>query len=134
MAIYALTGTPATGKTSISKNLDKKVLHLSDLYSEASVKKSSSGEWIVDLEKLNEERLEKCFDTFELGVRLNFYEFRGGIDKSLEINKAMLAKGILCDMDNSNLNCFENRKYVIFKGPKGYSRGIMDVEVISIDQ
>jgi len=89
---------------------------------------------IIDLEKVNEERLEKCFDSVDLGVRVKFYEFRGGIDQTLESNKAMLAKGILCDMDNSNLNCFKNRKYVIFKGKQGSGRGIMDLEVVSLDQ
>ena len=53
MVRYALTGTPGTGKTSISKQLNKKILHLSDLYSEASEGKNSTGEWLIDLEKLN---------------------------------------------------------------------------------
>ena len=54
MVRYALTGTPGTGKTSISKQLNKKILHLADLYSEASEGKTSTGEWLIDLEKLNE--------------------------------------------------------------------------------
>jgi len=53
MVRYALTGTPGTGKTSISKQLNKKILHLADLYSEASEGKTSTGEWLINLEKLN---------------------------------------------------------------------------------
>ena len=62
MAIYALTGTPATGKTSISKNLNRKILHLSDLYSKSSEGKNKNGEWIVDLDKLNSLVQEKLTD------------------------------------------------------------------------
>jgi len=39
MVRYALTGTPGTGKTTISNALKKKTLHLSELYSEASEEK-----------------------------------------------------------------------------------------------
>ena len=53
MVRYALTGTPGTGKTTISNALNKKTLHLSELYSEASEGKTSTGEWLIDLEKLN---------------------------------------------------------------------------------
>ena len=54
MISYALTGTPGTGKTSISEQLNKKIVHLSDLYSEASNGKTPSGEWLIDIEKLNQ--------------------------------------------------------------------------------
>ena len=50
---YALTGTPGTGKTSVSKLLNEKVTSLSDYYEEASEGKANSGEWVVDIEKLN---------------------------------------------------------------------------------
>ena len=53
MVNYALTGTPGTGKTSLSKLLNKKVISLSDYYEEASEGKRVSGEWIVNIEKLN---------------------------------------------------------------------------------
>ena len=53
MTIYALTGTPGTGKTTVSKKLSKKVIHLSDLYKNSSSKKNSEGEWLVDLQKMN---------------------------------------------------------------------------------
>ena len=53
MVNYALTGTPGTGKTSLSKLLNKNVISLSDYYEEASEGKNDSGEWIVNIEKLN---------------------------------------------------------------------------------
>ena len=53
MVKYALTGTPGTGKTSISKLLDQKVISLSDYYEEASENKNESGEWIVNIDKLD---------------------------------------------------------------------------------
>ena len=62
MAIYALTGTPATGKTSISKNLNKEIIHLSDLYPNSSEGRNQNGEWIIDLDKLNKLTQEKLRD------------------------------------------------------------------------
>ena len=54
MVRYALTGTPGTGKTTISNALTKKTLHLSDLYSESSEEKTTSNEWLIDIKKLNQ--------------------------------------------------------------------------------
>ena len=51
MEKYALTGTPGTGKTSVSKLLNEKVTSLSDYYEEASEGKTNSGEWVVNIEK-----------------------------------------------------------------------------------
>ena len=53
MVKYALTGTPGTGKTSVSKLLNEKVTSLSDYYEEASEGKTKDGEWLVDIAKLN---------------------------------------------------------------------------------
>ena len=52
MVRYALTGTPGTGKTSISKLLDPKIIALSDYYKDASEGKTESGEWIIDIDKI----------------------------------------------------------------------------------
>ena len=53
MEKYALTGTPGTGKTSVSNLLSVKVKSLSKYYEEASEGKTKNGEWLVDIEKLN---------------------------------------------------------------------------------
>ena len=53
MVNYALTGTPGTGKTSLSKLLDEKVISLSEYYEKASAGKTESGEWVVDIKKLD---------------------------------------------------------------------------------
>ena len=63
MATYALTGTPATGKTSITAKLKKEVIHLSDFYSESSEGKNKAGEWKIDIDKMNaitQKRLNNC--------------------------------------------------------------------------
>jgi|TARA_B110000438_G_scaffold266413_1_gene280467 adenylate kinase len=67
MVRCALTGTPGTGKTSISKLLNTKVVNLSDYYEEASEGKTEFGEWLLDLDKLN--RLVK-----DLKLEDGFYE------------------------------------------------------------
>ena len=53
MVNYALTGTPGTGKTSLKKHLNKKIISLSEYYEQASDGKTDNGEWIVDIEKLD---------------------------------------------------------------------------------
>ena len=52
MVRYALTGTPGTGKTSISKLLGLNIIALSDYYKESSEGKTESGEWIIDIDKI----------------------------------------------------------------------------------
>ena len=64
MVRYALTGTPGTGKTTITHALNKKTVHLSELYSEASEGKTISDEWLIDVEKLNQVFDEKKDDAF----------------------------------------------------------------------
>jgi adenylate kinase len=64
MVKYALTGTPGTGKTTISKALARKTLHLSELYSESSEKKTTSDEWLIDVEKLNQVFHKKKGDNY----------------------------------------------------------------------
>ena len=53
MVRCALTGTPGTGKTSISKLLNTKIVHLSDYYEASAEGKTNSGEWLIDLDKMN---------------------------------------------------------------------------------
>ena len=50
----ALTGTPGTGKTSISKLLDTNIVHLSDFYESSSSGKTDEGEWLIELDLLND--------------------------------------------------------------------------------
>ena len=64
MVSYALTGTPGTGKTTISNALNKKTLHLSEIYSEASEEKTISDEWLIDVEKLNRIFHKRKGDSF----------------------------------------------------------------------
>ena len=65
MANYALTGTPGTGKTSLKKHLNKKIISLSEYYEQASEGKSANGEWIVDIEKLDNILQDKDCKFFE---------------------------------------------------------------------
>ena len=53
MVRRALTGTPGTGKTSISKLLQEEVIHLSDYYKNSSKGKTDSGEWLIELDLLD---------------------------------------------------------------------------------
>ena len=54
MVRCALTGTPGTGKTSISKLLDRDIVHLSDYYESSSNEKTDEGEWLIELDLLDD--------------------------------------------------------------------------------
>ena len=51
----ALTGTPGTGKTSLSKLLDLNTLSINDYYPKISNGKDVEGNWLVDIDKMNKE-------------------------------------------------------------------------------
>jgi len=50
----ALTGTPGTGKTSLSSKFDCNLVSINDYYAEISNGKDEEDNWLIDLEKLNE--------------------------------------------------------------------------------
>ena len=52
MERYALTGTPGTGKTTISALLQNDLISLSDYYEKFSDGKTKDGEWVVNIEHL----------------------------------------------------------------------------------
>ena len=51
----ALTGTPGTGKTSLSRLLDLNTLSINDYYPIISNGKDVEGNWLVDIDKMNKE-------------------------------------------------------------------------------
>ena len=79
MATYALTGTPATGKTSITAKLKKEVIHLSDFYSESSEGKNKAGEWKIDIDKMNAITQKRLNDGIIVEGHLS--HFIGNIDQ-----------------------------------------------------
>tara|TARA_B100002051_G_C16419340_1_gene478593 strand:- start:6 stop:512 length:507 start_codon:yes stop_codon:yes gene_type:complete len=60
MERYALTGTPGTGKTTISALLQNDLISLSDYYEKFSDGKTKDGEWVVDIQ-----RLESSIESLE---------------------------------------------------------------------
>ena len=52
MERYALTGTPGTGKTTISALLQNDLISLSDYYEEFSDERAKDGVWVVNIERL----------------------------------------------------------------------------------
>ena len=49
-----LTGTPGTGKTSLSNDLGFNLVSINDYYSDISNGKDSKDNWLINLEKLND--------------------------------------------------------------------------------
>jgi len=50
----ALTGTPGTGKTSLTSRLEHNIVSINNHYPKISNGKDEEGNWLIDLEKLNE--------------------------------------------------------------------------------
>lgn len=48
----ALTGTPGTGKTTISKKLNYNIVSINQSYPEISDGKNENGDWLINLDKL----------------------------------------------------------------------------------
>ena len=51
----ALTGTPGTGKTTLSRLLDFSVISINDYYPKISNGKDTEGNWLIDIDKMNKE-------------------------------------------------------------------------------
>ncbi len=50
----ALTGTPGTGKTTLSKKLNYNIVSINQSYPEISDGKNENGDWLINLDKLLE--------------------------------------------------------------------------------
>tara|TARA_Y100000310_G_C20667055_1_gene808145 strand:- start:106 stop:597 length:492 start_codon:yes stop_codon:yes gene_type:complete len=86
---------------------------------------------IIDLEKFNEERLEKCFDSNRQGVELTFISFDENLDIKVELNKEMVSRGILCDMKKSELDCYKTKKYVLYNSGDSFRKGSLNFKVVT---
>ena len=49
----SLTGTPGTGKTSLSQKLDYNIISINDYYPKISSDKDEKNNWLIDLDKIN---------------------------------------------------------------------------------
>ncbi len=96
MARFALTGTPGTGKTTISKHLEREVLHLSDLYSSSSDGKNSAGEWLVNIDILNK-KTQNILEDYTI-IEGHFSHQMDNIDQIivLRCDPAVLKKRLEC--------------------------------------
>jgi hypothetical protein len=90
---------------------------------------------IIDFNKLDEESLSRCFSGGTKGVEINFYSLEdSSLDKLIELNKDILAKGLTCDMGNSKYRCYLTRKYVLYNEGEEFRKGILDFKVVSKDE
>ena len=71
----ALTGTPGTGKTSLSKILNLNTLSINDYYPNISNGKDAEDNWLVDIDKMNKEiNVSNFSDTVFEGHTSHFLE------------------------------------------------------------
>ena len=141
MAIHALTGTPGTGKTSISENLNKEIVHLSDLYPNSSDGKNQNEEWIIDLDKLNKQTQEKLRDDIIIEGHLS--HFIDNIDQIIvlrcdprELKKRMEKRGYSEEKIKENLEAeaiglIHSQAFEIKKGASVFQH---DTTNLSVDE
>jgi len=88
---------------------------------------------IIDLDKFNQIRLEKCFNSNTQGVELNFESFDESLKLKVEVNKEVTSRGLLCGMKKSGITCFETRKYVLYNSGDSLKKGMLDFKVVTLD-
>jgi adenylate kinase len=71
----ALTGTPGTGKTTLSKKLNYNIVSINQSYPEISDGKNENGDWLINLDKL--------LDNIEV-AQYNNTVFEGHVSHFLE--------------------------------------------------
>jgi len=71
----ALTGTPGTGKTTLSKKLNYNIVSINQSYPEISDGKNENGDWLINLDKL--------LDNIEV-AKYNNTVFEGHVSHFLE--------------------------------------------------
>ena len=71
----ALTGTPGTGKTTLSKKLNYNIVSINQSYPEISDGKNENGDWLINLDKL--------LDIIEV-AKYNNTVFEGHVSHFLE--------------------------------------------------
>ena len=71
----ALTGTPGTGKTTLSKKLNYNIVSINQSYPEISDGKNENGDWLINLDKL--------LKNFEV-AKYNNTVFEGHVSHFLE--------------------------------------------------
>ena len=71
----ALTGTPGTGKTTLSKKLNYNIVSINQSYPEISDGKNENGDWLINLDKL--------LDKIEV-AKYNNTVFEGHVSHFLE--------------------------------------------------
>ncbi len=87
---------------------------------------------VIDLEKFNQERLEKCFNTLAQGIELSFVSFDENLEiEELHINREMVSKGLLCGMKKSKVECYKTKKYVLYKQDNEFKRGYLEFKVVT---
>lgn len=86
---------------------------------------------IVDIDKFDEEKLSKCFDSNRQGVELNFISLDDDINQKIEINKEIVAQSLFCDIKKSGLNCYATRKYILYHEGESFKKGFIDFKVVT---
>ena len=92
---------------------------------------------IIDYDKFNEERLNRCFHAGfrnKQGIKLSLYSLNGyPINENLEINKEITPWELACDLTTSNFRCYRDSKYVLYVDNE-LKKGRLDFVVITEDE
>jgi len=89
---------------------------------------------IIDLNKFQEERLEKCAFKEKIGYRLDLKEMNGDSIKSVEVNKKITALLDFCDTQKKNFQCYQDRNFVLVEEQGERRNALLDIFVVIRDE
>ncbi|MBT4334560.1 hypothetical protein HOD61_01965 [archaeon] len=88
---------------------------------------------IIDLRKFDEVIISECVDYHHIkkGFKLELMDIDRNIIKSFEVNTVASSQGLLCGLENSNLDCYTANNYILYMNNSILSPGYLNIKVVS---
>lgn len=115
--------------------LFSRILYGSSCITYADESKNHPG--IIDINKINEASLNKCIELDGRAIQgfdIKLLGSNGTIIKEATINKDVYSQNPLCSIKNKKVSCSKNREYVLYYDGKNFLRGILNVDVVTINE
>ncbi|MFH1376525.1 MAG: hypothetical protein ABIH25_02720 [Candidatus Woesearchaeota archaeon] len=88
---------------------------------------------VIDREKFNEDVLGNCLaypDGKIQGIKLKLKDIEGNDLENIELNDKLVSQMFACE-HSDDYECFNDRKYILYKENDQIKRGVLDFLIIS---
>ncbi len=92
---------------------------------------------IIDINKINDVNLNKCLylEGKDIqGFHLKLFDKAGALIKEVEVNKDVFSQNVLCNIKNTKVSCNNNKEYVLYYDGRNFFNGILNVDVVTINE